>query len=87
MQWKTVLVDRERRFALLQDEASGRTFVSIPVENSMTQYDEYYEVDAPTFAGFQADPASAEGFLQQARARQLDHLRLLPPGSDRGEPV
>ena len=86
MRWKSVFVDRARRFALGVDEASGRSFVSIPVRNRMVEYDEYYEVDADTFRRFAADPTTAHAFVDRAKRRELDHLLLFKPGSDRGLP-
>ena len=68
------------------DLDSGRTFVSIPVRNQMVEYDEWYEVDREAFENYVRDPALAHVFVAQAKRRELDHLLLLPPGSDRGAP-
>jgi hypothetical protein len=84
--FKAVYVDRENRWALDLDEPSGRTFVSIAVSNPYTDYEEYYEVDRPTFDRFAADPAEAREFVDMAQSRELDHLLLLPPGRLRGAP-
>jgi hypothetical protein len=85
-EFKTVHLDRENRWALALDEPSGRTFVSIPVSNPYVDYEEYYEIDRPTFDRFAADPAQAREFVEKAKGRELDHLLLLPPGRLRGEP-
>jgi ketosteroid isomerase-like protein len=82
----TVHLDRENRWALELDEESGRTFVSIPVSNPYTDYEEYYEIDRPAFDRFAADPATAREFVELAKSRELDHLLLRPPGRLRGEP-
>lgn len=82
----TVHVDRDSRWALELDEPTGRTFVSIPVSNPYADYEEYYEVDRPTFDRFAAEPAQAREFVEKAKSRELDHLLLLPPGRLRGEP-
>lgn len=84
--FRTVHVDRENRWALELDEQSGRTFVSIPVSNPYVDYEEYYEIDRPTFDRFAAEPAQAREFVEKAKSRELDHLLLLPPGRLRGEP-
>ena len=81
-----LFVDMERRFALVVDHESGRSFVAIPVENTTTQYDEYYEVDPSTFEQFTADPTTAHDFVDKAKRRGLDHLLLFAPGTDRGDP-
>ncbi len=83
---KSVYVDRVKRFSLDIDENSGRTFVSIPVTNKMTEYDEWYEVDKATFEKFKADPTLAHDMVEQAKRREIDHLLLLKPGADRGVP-
>lgn len=83
---EAVHVDRVNRFAFEVDEDTGRTFVSIPVRNTKVEYSEWYEVDRATFDRFVADPALAHGFVEQARNRQLDHLLLFPPGTERGLP-
>jgi hypothetical protein len=85
-EFSTVHVDPEERWALELDEPSGRTFVSIPVSNAYVDYEEYYEVDRPTFDRFAADPTQAREFVEMAKNRELDHLLLLPPGRLRGEP-
>jgi hypothetical protein len=84
---KNVFVDRENRWGLDIDEISGRMFVNIPVANRMADYLEWYEIDQETFERFRADPASASDFVTKAKNRELDHLLLLQPGTDRGWPI
>lgn len=84
---KNVFVDRENRWGLDIDEISGRMFVSIPVANRMADYLEWYEVDEESFERFRADPSSAKEFVAKAKNRELDHLLLLKPGTDRGWPM
>lgn len=86
MKIKPVFVDKVRRFSLDIDEESGRTFVSIPVRNTMVEYSEWYEVDRATFERFQADPSLAHDLVAQAKRREIDHLLLFKPGRDRGVP-
>lgn len=86
MSMKAVYVDRVRRFSLDIDEATGRTFLSIPVRNRWVTYDEWYEVDNETFEKYVADPSLAHPMVEQARGREIDHLLLLQPGTDRGLP-
>lgn len=86
MKIKSVHVDRVRRFSLDVDEESGRTFVSIPVRNSAVEYTEWYEVDGDTFRRFTSDPTLAHDMVDKAKRRQLDHLLLFRPGTDRGVP-
>jgi hypothetical protein len=84
---KAVYVDRTKRFSLEVDQDSGRTFVGIPVRNSKVEYTEWYEVkDKATFDSFQADPSLAHAMVDQAKRREIDHLLLFKPGTDRGVP-
>jgi len=83
---RAVFVDRTRRFSLDVDDTSGRTFVSFPVSNGKVTYEESYEVDRETFERFVADPTRAHDMVERARRRELDHLLLFPPGTDRGWP-
>lgn len=88
MRWSCVFVDKVRRFSLDIEEESGRTFVAIPVEttNYHVVYDEWYEVDAETFARYRADPSLAHNFVERCKRREMDHLLLFQPGTDRGYP-
>jgi hypothetical protein len=87
MKFNCVHVDKVRRFSLEIEEESGRTFVAIPVSNRMVDYLEYYEVDAPAFERYRADPALAYDFVARCERRELDHLLLFAPGSDRGTAI
>lgn len=86
MRMRAVFVDRVRRFSLDVDEDTGRTYLSIPVRNAYVEYSEWYAVDRDEFDRFVADPRLAHDMVERARRRELDHLLLLQPGSDRGAP-
>jgi hypothetical protein len=83
---KYVYVDKVKRFAFNVDPDSGRTFVSFPVHNRLATYEEFYEIDRETFDRYLEDPTLADDFIARAKRRELDHLLLLKPGSDRGWP-
>jgi hypothetical protein len=84
VQIKPVFVDKVRRFSLDVDEETGRTFLSIPVRNTMVEYSEWYEVDKETFERFMGDPTLAYDLVGKAKRHEVDHLLLFKPGSDRG---
>jgi len=65
----SLFVDKVRRFSLDVDEESGRTFVAIPVRNTMVTYTEWYEVDQATFEKYKADPALAHDLVEKAKRR------------------
>ena len=77
-------IDRVKRFSLDVDLDSGRTFLSIPVRNMMTEYEEWYEIDSSTFETYLENPLLAHPMVEQAKRRLIDHLLLLKPGTDRG---
>lgn len=53
--------------------------VTVPVE-----YEEYYRLTPDDFSRYAADPRLAHGMVDRAKRRELDHLLVLPPGTDRG---
>jgi hypothetical protein len=87
MKFKDVAVNRDERYALGIEEDSGKYYVSIPVSNGMVDYEEYYEIDKPTFERYRADLDSARDFVERARKRQEDERLIVKPGSNRGTAV
>ena len=82
---KTEFVDRAERWSLTIDRDTQKTYVAIAVTNSShVEYDEWYAVDEATFATWVAEPTLAADFVSKAKRRELDHLLLLEPGTDRG---
>ncbi len=86
MKFNNLFVSREFFFALGIEEESGRCYLSIPVSNTLSDYEEYYEIDRATLDRYLQDPASAADFLARCRNRELDELLFFKPGSDRGVP-
>ena len=74
----------DRRFAIGREEESGRYYLAIAVSNARVDYEEYYEIDLAIFETFSKDSAAAASFAERCRRRELDHLLILPPGTDRG---
>ena len=87
MRFRDLAVFREQRFALGFDNNTGKHYLSIPVVNRLIEYDEYYEINRQTFDEWVFDHSAAAAFAERARRRELDHLLILSPGSDRGEPT
>jgi hypothetical protein len=69
------------------EQDSGRFYVSIPISNGMTDYEEYYEIDHATFELFRRDPDAALPFVVRCRKRELDELLIVPPGTNRGTAI
>jgi hypothetical protein len=87
MKFKDVAVNREQRYSLGVEEDSGKYYVSIPVSNGLVDYEEYYEVDQPTFERYRADLGSALEFVERARKRELDDRLIVKPGRNRGTAI
>lgn len=87
MKFNDVAVHKEGRYSLGVEEESGKYYVSIPVSNRMVDYEEYYEIDKPTFERYRADIDSARELVDRIRKREMDHLLIVKPGRDRGTPI
>lgn len=87
MKFADAVVDRERRFSIGIEEDSGRCYVSIPVDNGLVGYEEYYEIDRAAFERYRAQPELALDLVMRARRREADDLLIVKPGTRRGEPV
>ncbi len=77
---------RENRFALGTQTNTGKPYLSIPVSNNKTDYDEFYSITDEQYQQFMADESSALPFVDECRRREHDDLLLMQPGSDRGVP-
>jgi hypothetical protein len=87
MKFKDVAVNREQRYSLGIEEDSGKYYVSIPVSNGLVDYEEYYEIDKPTFERYRGDLDSARELVERARKRELDDRLIVKPGSNRGTAI
>ncbi len=87
MKFNDVLVSREGRFSLGEEEQTGKYYLSIPVSNGMVDYEEYYEIDRLAFEHYRADPKAALEFAERCRNREVDELLIVKPGSNRGTAI
>ena len=87
MKFKDVAVNRDERYSLGVEQDSGKYYVSIPVSNGMVDYEEYYEIDQPTFERYRTDLGSARDFVERCRKRQEDDRLIVKPGRNRGTAV
>jgi hypothetical protein len=84
MRFEDVAVNRQERYALGIEQKSGRYYVSIPVNNQIIDYEEYYEIDEDTFERYRADIDSALPFVVRCRNRQEDPRLMYQPSTRRG---
>ena len=80
-------VFREQRFSIGVDNQTNSHFLAIPVANQMVDYEEYYCLSVDQFALFSKDVVAGAAFAERCRVRANDTLIILPPGTDRGEPL
>lgn len=84
MKYRDVFVSKDQRFSVGVEEPSGRYYLSIPLSNSMVDYEAYYQLTPELFSAYSADPALAFPFVERCRRRECDDLLLMQPGRDRG---
>lgn len=86
MRFVDSFVDAGARYSLGLEEVSSTAYLSIPVANSLTDYEEYYSLSGAEYAEFMVDGGAARSFAEQCRRREHDDRLLLRPGADRGTP-
>jgi hypothetical protein len=84
VRFRDVHIDRENRFSLGVEVASGRPFLSIPVGNGRADYEEYYRIDQDVLDGYPANHAEVLALANRCRRRENDDALIIPPGADRG---
>ena len=82
--FQDIYISREGRFSMGRDEVGDGYYLSIPVCNRTTDYEEYYSLSAEQFEALKADRVAAQSFAEQCRERTRDDLLILRPGLDRG---
>lgn len=84
MNFNDTLVNTDERFAIGIEETTGKYYISIPVNNRMVDYEEYYELSKGSYLLFLKDSSAALLFVERCRARLEDELLFFKPGADRG---
>lgn len=87
MRFVDIAVYPAERYSLGIEVDSGRLYLSIPVSNSLVDYDEYYEIDQAAFQRYRVNLESAREFAARCRNRELDDRLFGRPGGDRGTPA
>lgn len=80
-------VSREGRYSLGRDGQDGVYYLSIPVANSMVDYEEYYRLSEAEMIRLRGDQDAAKQFADQCHHRLHDDRLILVPGKDRGVPL
>jgi hypothetical protein len=87
MQFDDIFIFKSERFAVGQEQDSGKYYLSIPVSNGLVEYEEYYEITPEEFERFSAALAEMRELAELSRARKLDARLIMKPGSKRGSPI
>ena len=74
----------EKRFSIGYEEQSGKYYISIPVSNSLSSYEEYYEISK--IEHDRMDIKELSLIAEKCRRRENDHKIILKPGTERGVP-
>ena len=80
-------VSREGRYSLGRDLKTSGYYISIPVANSLVDYEEYSNISAKNFVDYLRKPSIAMTFADECRGRIHDDRLILLPGADRGTPL
>jgi hypothetical protein len=84
MKFADTFINRSQRFSIGREELSGRYYLSVPVSNSMVDYEEYYEISSQMYDAYPDNIQAMSEFADRCRARACDRLLFVQPGSDRG---
>ncbi len=84
MKFIDLTVQKKERFSIGIEEQTGKYYLSIPVANSLVDYEEYYEISKNEFDIFNKNISLAKNLVNECRNRQQDHRLLMKPGTDRG---
>ena len=77
-------VNRQDRYSLDRERATGRPVFSIPVSNQMCDYEEWYWISEDELALLVRDKQAARAFAVRCGRREMDDRLVLQPGTDRG---
>ena len=84
MKFACLHVSQAPRYALGRDARTDVPIFSIPVSNTLCDYEEYYRIDESELARFLSEPETAAAFAQSCGRREMDDRLVLKPGTDRG---
>lgn len=84
MKFNDTYTSREHRFALAIELASQQCYLSIPVSNTLVDYEEYYRIDKARYEAWLQEPSAALPMVVRCRRRELDHALMMQPGAQRG---
>ncbi|NLR75676.1 hypothetical protein [Leeia aquatica] len=72
------------RFSIGIEATTGRSYLAIPVANSLVEYEEYYEIDQALVEDCANNLEALLEIARLCRTRQFDHHLIMPAGRLRG---
>ncbi|MBF0364622.1 MAG: hypothetical protein HQK50_03570 [Oligoflexia bacterium] len=87
MKFVAIKVFRDDWFSIEQEIQSGKFYITIPVDNGMVEYSEYYEINEDELDNFLNNLDSVKKFVKDCRDHLNDDRLLIKPGKIRGKPL
>jgi hypothetical protein len=84
MKFADTATNREHRFSIGRELESGRYYLSIPVSNRLSDYEEYYDIEQSSHDAYPGNVTELIALADRCRARMCDDRLIIPPGLDRG---
>lgn len=83
MKFNDTYTSCKHRFSLGVELTSQQCYLSIPVSNALVDYEEYYRIDRAQYDAWLKESSAALPMVVRCR-RELDHLLMMQPGTQRG---
>lgn len=87
MNFDDLFIFRKERFSIGQETENQTYYLSIPVNNGMVEYEEYYEISKEEFERFSASLEQMRQVATMCRERRNDDKLIMKPGRLRGTPT
>ena len=84
MKFNDTYTSCKHRFSLGVELTSQQCYLSIPVSNALVDYEEYYRIDRAQYDAWLKESSAALPMVVRCRRRELDHLLMMQPGTQRG---
>ncbi len=84
MNFKDIIISKKERFSIGLEEDSGKFYISIPVSNSLVDYEEYYKIDKSIYENYPDNIEKIKKLVKMYKKQEKDEDLFLMPGSNRG---
>jgi hypothetical protein len=84
MKFEDTYFSKEEGYSIGQELESGKYYLSIPVRNTLVEYNEYYEITEAEYNAFPNNTDRIQEIIQLSRERKNDARLIIQPGAERG---